>query len=50
MALRGDDEKLLEMGFSRPWRDVAISVIAGPVRNLRRIGGCGTRARENQNV
>jgi len=25
----GLDEKLLEMGFSRPWRDVAISVIAG---------------------
>ena len=33
MALRGDDEKLLEMGFSRPWRDVAISVIAGRLIN-----------------
>ncbi len=29
----GIDEKLLEMGFSRPWRDVAISVIAGRLIN-----------------
>ena len=29
----GLDEKLLEMGFSRPWRDVAISVIAGRLIN-----------------
>jgi transposase len=29
----GLDEKLSEMGFSRPWRDVAISVIAGRLIN-----------------
>ena len=29
----GLDEKLLEMGFSRPWRDVALSVIAGRLIN-----------------
>jgi transposase len=29
----GLDEKLLEMGFSRPWRDVAISVVAGRLIN-----------------
>jgi len=29
----GLDEKLLEMGFSRPWKDVAISVIAGRLIN-----------------
>ena len=29
----GIDEKLLEMGFSRPWKDVAISVIAGRLIN-----------------
>ncbi len=29
----GLDEKLLEMGFSRPWRDVAISVVAGRLVN-----------------
>ena len=29
----GIDEKLSEMGFSRPWKDVAISVIAGRLIN-----------------
>ena len=29
----GLDEKLLKMGFSRPWKDVAISVIAGRLIN-----------------
>jgi hypothetical protein len=29
----GLDEKLSEMGFSRPWRDVAIGVIAGRLIN-----------------
>ena len=29
----GLDEKLSEMGFSRPWKDVAISVIAGRLIN-----------------
>ena len=29
----GLDEKLLEMGFSRPWKDVAVSVIAGRLIN-----------------
>jgi len=31
----GLDEKLSEMGFSRPWRDVAIGVIAGRLINPR---------------
>ena len=29
----GLDDKLLAMGFSRPWKDVAVSVIAGRLIN-----------------
>ena len=29
----GLDEKLVGMGFSRPWKDVAISVVAGRLIN-----------------